>query len=130
MAIFDLETKALLRENNIREEDIIEKFVRSSGKGGQNVNKVSTCVYLKHLPTGIEVKHSSGRTQGVNRKNAWAELIRKIKFAKDEKIKAAINAVEKIKRKNRPKPASIKRKILDDKKVHSTKKEMRRKPVF
>ncbi len=51
----------------IRDEDIIEKFIRSSGRGGQKVNKTSTCVYLKHLPTGIEVKCRESRSQALNR---------------------------------------------------------------
>jgi len=60
---------------NIREEDIREKFVRSSGKGGQKVNKTSSCVYLKHLPTGIEVKCMKERSQSVNRFLARRELL-------------------------------------------------------
>lgn len=63
---------------NIREEDIIEKFVRSSGKGGQKVNKSATCVYLKHIPTGIEVKCMQTRSQSLNRFLARRELVWKI----------------------------------------------------
>lgn len=62
----------------IREEDIIEKFVRSSGRGGQKVNKTSTCVYLKHVPTGIEVKCMKERSQSVNRFLARRELAERI----------------------------------------------------
>ena len=51
----------------IFEKDIVEKFIRSSGKGGQKVNKTSTCVYLKHLPTQIEVKCQEERNQALNR---------------------------------------------------------------
>ncbi|MCX7793181.1 MAG: peptide chain release factor-like protein [Thermodesulfovibrionales bacterium] len=63
---------------NIREEDIIEKFIRSSGRGGQKVNKTATCVYLKHVPTGIEVKCMDTRSQSINRFLARRELIWKI----------------------------------------------------
>jgi peptide chain release factor len=58
----------------IREEDIAERFVRSSGKGGQHVNKTSTCVWLKHIPTGIEVKYMEERSQSLNRFLARREL--------------------------------------------------------
>jgi protein subunit release factor B len=62
----------------IHEKDFVEKFVRSSGKGGQKVNKTSTCVYVKHLPTGIEVKCMRDRSQSINRFLARRELIEKI----------------------------------------------------
>jgi len=62
----------------IQEKDIEEKFIRSSGHGGQNVNKTATCVYLKHLPTGIEVKCMQDRSQSINRFLARRELVKKI----------------------------------------------------
>src|ERR1039457_3128417 len=62
----------------IREEDITEKFVRSSGKGGQHVNKTSTCVWLKHIPTGVEVKCMAERSQSLNRFLARRELAERI----------------------------------------------------
>jgi protein subunit release factor B len=89
----------------IREEDIEEKFIRSSGKGGQHVNKASTCVYLRHLPTGIEVKCMKERSQSVNRFLARRELVEKIEVlsgvvtpreSKEEKLRK-----QKAKRKKR-----------------------------
>jgi len=62
----------------VKEADIDEKFIRSGGPGGQNVNKVATCVQLKHLPTGITVKIQKDRTQGVNRFLARRSLVSKI----------------------------------------------------
>jgi protein subunit release factor B len=62
----------------IREEEIQEKFVRSAGKGGQHVNKSSTCVWLRHIPTGIEVKCMVERSQSINRFLARRELVEKI----------------------------------------------------
>ena len=59
---------------NIREQDILEKFIRSSGKGGQKVNKTSSCVYIKHIPTGIEIKCMKDRSQSINRFLARREL--------------------------------------------------------
>jgi len=73
--------KALLermKELGIKEEDLIEKFVLSSGKGGQKRNKTSTCVYLKHIPTGIEVKCEKTRSQSLNRFFARRILVEKI----------------------------------------------------
>jgi len=62
----------------IHEKDIEERFIRSSGRGGQKVNKTSTCVYLKHLPTGIEVKWMTERSQTLNRFFARRELVRRM----------------------------------------------------
>ncbi|MDD5654758.1 MAG: peptide chain release factor-like protein, partial [Candidatus Omnitrophica bacterium] len=62
----------------IKQEDIVESFVRSGGPGGQNVNKVSSCVHLKHLPTGIEVKCQQERSQALNRYLARRILADKI----------------------------------------------------
>jgi protein subunit release factor B len=70
----------------IKEEDIEERFIRSSGKGGQKVNKASTCVYLKHIPTGIEVKYMRERSQALNRFLARRELLMRI-----EKLYRGIN---------------------------------------
>jgi len=62
----------------IDERDLEEKFVRSAGKGGQKVNKTSSCVFLKHVPTGIEVKFMKDRSQSINRFLARRELVEKI----------------------------------------------------
>jgi len=62
----------------ILEKDIEEKFIRSSGRGGQKVNKTSSCVYLRHIPTGIEVKCMKERSQSLNRFLARRELVLRI----------------------------------------------------
>ena len=62
----------------ILEKDIEEKFIRSSGHGGQNVNKTATCVYIKHIPSGIEVKCMKDRSQSINRFFARRELVKRI----------------------------------------------------
>ncbi|MCL4457223.1 MAG: peptide chain release factor-like protein [Nitrospirae bacterium] len=62
----------------ILEKDIEEKFIRSSGKGGQKVNKTATCVYIKHIPTGIEIKCMKDRSQSINRFLARRELVERI----------------------------------------------------
>ncbi len=67
-----------MRELGIREEDIEEKFIRSRGPGGQNVNKNATCVQIKHIPTGIMVREERERSQGLNRFLALRSLVLKI----------------------------------------------------
>jgi protein subunit release factor B len=62
----------------IDEKDLEERFTRSSGRGGQKVNKTSTCVHLKHLPTGVEVKWMTERSQSLNRFFARRELVRRL----------------------------------------------------
>ena len=112
-------------ELGIREEDIEESFVRSAGKGGQHVNKTSTCVYLKHLPTGVEVKCQEGRSQGLNRYRARVLLVRKI----DEMVKGEESRerqrIEKIRRQKRKRSKRAKEKILAGKKNTSEKKRLR-----
>jgi protein subunit release factor B len=61
------ELEARMTNLGVREDDLQEKYIRSSGPGGQKVNKTATCVYLKHLPTGLEVKMQRERSQPLNR---------------------------------------------------------------
>jgi peptide chain release factor len=70
--------RARMAALGIREEELEEKFVRSAGKGGQHVNKSSSCVWLKHIPTGIEVKCMEDRSQSLNRFLARREIVEKI----------------------------------------------------
>ncbi|MDD5465925.1 MAG: peptide chain release factor-like protein [Candidatus Omnitrophica bacterium] len=111
----------------VREEDIVEKFIRSGGPGGQNVNKTSTCVYLKHLPTGLEVKCQRQRSQLLNRSLARHILLSKIaqRMRQDRLQKQSLKA--QIMRRNRKKPKRLKIKILENKRRHSEKKSTRRK---
>jgi protein subunit release factor B len=87
-----------MEELGIREEDVVERFIRSRGHGGQNVNKVSTCVYLKHLPTGIEVKCQKERSQALNRFLARRILAEKIENLLLGKQSAEQQRIEKIRR--------------------------------
>jgi len=91
----------------IYEKDIVEKFVRSSGSGGQKVNKTSTCVYLKHIPTGIEVKWMEERSQSLNRFLARRELVQRIErlsgeVTSDDREMSKVRR-QKLKRKKRAK---------------------------
>lgn len=70
--------KERMQALGVHEKDFEESFVRSSGAGGQKVNKTSSCVYLKHLPSGLEVKCMKERSQSINRFLARRELLEKI----------------------------------------------------
>jgi len=109
----------------VRQKDIVEKFIRARGPGGQNVNKVSTCVYLKHLPTGIEVKCQKERTQADNRDYARRLLLKKIEQARLHRVVEERRRIEKIRRKKRPRSRAMKLKILQMKKRHAMKKALR-----
>jgi protein subunit release factor B len=111
----------------VREEDIIENFIRSGGPGGQNVNKTSTCVYLKHLPTGLEVKCQRQRSQLLNRSLARHILLSKIEHRMRQDILQRQSLKAKIMRRNRPKPHGVKIRILENKRLHARKKVARRK---
>lgn len=115
-----------LRERGIRKEDVIEKFLRSSGAGGQNVNKVSTAVYLKHLPTGIEVKMQKERSQALNRFLAWRLLLEKIEELILRKKSQKRQAIEKIRRQKRRRSRRSKERMLGEKKRRSAIKQRRR----
>lgn len=111
----------------IRQEDIIESFVRSGGPGGQNVNKTSTCVYLKHLPTGIEVKCQQERAQAQNRILARQILIKKIiQFRKTAQLKKQ-QEQERLRRQNRRRSRAAKLKMLEEKRRRKEKKLGRKK---
>ncbi len=116
---------AKLDSLGIHEKDLQELFVRSQGKGGQNVNKVSTCVYLKHLPTGIEVKCQKSRSQGLNRYYARVLLFEKIERLIKGRESEEKQRIEKIKRQKRKRSKRAKEKILAEKHLQSKKKAER-----
>ncbi len=124
-----LDKKKALREKmsrfGIREEDIIEKFVRSQGTGGQNVNKTSTRVYLKHIPTGIEVKCQQERSQALNRYLARQLLVKKIESSVLGALSEERQRIEKIRRQKRRRARRLKLKILEGKRRRSEKKRLR-----
>ena len=109
----------------INESDIIERFIRSSGAGGQKVNKTSTCVYLKHIPSSIEVKCQKERSQALNRFLARRILTDKIEQVQLGRKSEEAKRIAKIKRQKRKRSKRAKEKILREKKIQSEKKKLR-----
>jgi protein subunit release factor B len=119
--------KSAMHEMKILEKDLTEKFIRSSGKGGQNVNKVSSCVYLHHEPSGLEVKCQKTRSQQDNRYFARKILLEKM-AAKETRIQTVESKLRyKLKKQKQKRHKRAKEKILKDKKIQATKKDLRKK---
>ncbi len=112
----------------IKEADLEEKFIHSSKKGGQKVNKTSACVYLKHKPTGIEVKCQKERSQALNRFLARRILVNKIESLVLGRKAEERKEIEKIRRQKRKRSRRAKEKMLRYKKMRSEKKELRKFP--
>lgn len=121
-------TKALeekMERLGIEESDILERFVRSQGHGGQKVNKTSTCVYLKHIPTGIEVKCQQERSQSLNRFLARRILVEKIEDMMLGEESEKQQQIAKIKRQKRKRSKRAKEKVLELKHIISARKQSR-----
>ncbi|MES2440451.1 MAG: peptide chain release factor-like protein [Verrucomicrobiota bacterium] len=112
----------------ITEADLLEKFVRGSGAGGQKINKTSNCVFLKHLPTGVCIKCQMDRSREMNRFLARRELCDQLDAIREGKAVAKTQAIEKMRRTNRPRSRNSKKRSVADKRNLSQKKSMRRSP--
>ncbi len=124
----DEETLDRMRKLGINEDDLVERFIVGSGRGGQKLQKTSSCVYLKHIPTGIEIKCQSTRSREGNRNLARLQLCDRLderrQRSRDEKEK--LQHAERQRRRGRSR--KMKEKLLEEKRRRSQKKSMRRPP--
>ena len=111
----------------IREADLRESFIRSGGPGGQNVNKVSTCVVLKHLPSGLMVKCQQERSQAMNRYWARRILVDRLEAQIKGRQSEEAMRIAKIKRQKRKRSKRAKDKMLEAKRSRGEKKQLRRR---
>lgn len=109
----------------VQEEDWEESFVRSGGKGGQNVNKVATCVVLVHKPSGLTVKCQIERSQGMNRYRARQMLLDRLEQQIRGKQSAEVQRIEKLRRQKRKRSKRAKEKMLAQKHERSQTKALR-----
>jgi protein subunit release factor B len=117
-----------MEEMGIADADLLEKFVQGSGSGGQKINKTSSCVFLKHLPSGICIKCQLDRSREMNRFLARRELCDQLDNIRLGKDSAKTQAMEKLRRQKRRRSRRSKQRSIADKRTLSTKKSLRKEP--
>ena len=120
--------KALMDRLGVREEDLEERFVRSGGPGGQNVNKVETCVVLRHPASGVEVRCQQERSQALNRFLARRILLRRLEQQRLGRLSEEARRVAKLRRQKRKRSRRAKEKLLRLKHLRAEKKTLRGRP--
>lgn len=105
--------------------EVEERFIRGSGKGGQKINKTSSCVWLRHRPTGVEARCQQERSQLANRELAWTDLCTKLELRQRAAVAGVQHEREKTKRRNRQKSRAQKVRMIVSKKHRSTIKARR-----
>ena len=124
------ELAARMRRLGVEERDFEERFIRSSGPGGQNVNKVSTCVVLRHRPSGLEVRCQQERSQALNRFFARRMLLQRLEAQRLGALSEEASRIAKIRRQKRKRSKRAKDKMLAAKRLRSEKKVLRQPPTL
>ena len=114
-----------MRRLGVEERDLEERFIRSSGPGGQNVNKVATCVVLQHRPSGLVVRCQLERSQALNRYLARRILLERLEAQRLGRLSAEAQRIAKIRRQKRKRSKRAKEKMLAAKKHQAQKKSLR-----
>jgi peptide chain release factor len=114
-----------LAELGVRPDDLLERFTRASGPGGQHVNRTSTAVQLKHLPSGIEVRAEGERSQLRNRITAREQLIARLEAIRAAAEAARVAARERARRQHRRPPPAARRKMVEKKRQRASVKQQR-----
>ncbi|MCL5272050.1 MAG: peptide chain release factor-like protein [Gammaproteobacteria bacterium] len=121
--------RAWMKQLELIEEELIEKFITGSGSGGQKLHKTSSCVYLKHIPTAIEVKCQESRSREDNRYYARIRLCEKLHTTiSNEKTKEQ-QRLEQLKRQKKRRSRRSKQKMLNEKSINGQQKILRKKPI-
>jgi len=124
---YDEKTQRRMKSLGIRAEDLEETFSRSSGPGGQHVNKVSTAATLKHLPSGISVTASDSRSQSMNRLLALDRLLETFEKQRAERRQSHLAEISKARRQRAKRSRSTKRKLVEGKRHRGEIKQLRGK---
>jgi peptide chain release factor len=120
--------EARMEELEIREEDLVEKFILGSGPGGQKIQKTHSTVYLKHVPTGIEIKCQRERSRDLNRYYARQDLCERVDELRNESKSRKQQEIEKVRRQKRRRSRRSKEKMLEEKKRRGDVKTLRKPP--
>lgn len=116
-----------LQKLEVREQDLVERFILGSGKGGQKLQKTASCVYLKYLPLSVEVKCQKSRYRETNRYYARCLLCEKLEAIRFQEKSKKQQEIAKLRKQKKRRSKRAKEKVLEEKKAQSTKKELRKK---
>ena len=119
------ELQALMQRLGVQESDLEESFIRSGGPGGQNVNKVATCVVLRHRPSGLEVRCQRERSQALNRYLARRILLHRLETERLGRLSEEARRIAKIRRQKRKRSKRAQEKLLHQKHLRARKKSLR-----